>query len=383
MSMAISGNEVAADASLGERLRTRIRREGAISFRDWMQAALYDEREGYYCRGDRPRWGRAGDYRTAPESSPLFAATFARYFAKLFAELGWPASWTIIEAGAGAGEFAREVLVNLCSDHPTVFAATHYQIDEVSPDARARAAASLAEFGDRVEFLGRSEDTEALAQGIVFSNELIDAFPVHRVAMRGGRLRELCVSVNEKGDFIWAEGDLDKQVEEYCAGSRLQLVEGQVAEVNLGADDFISRAASLLDKGFVITVDYGAERNELLSAPHRRAGTLRAFRRHQIVDDVFAKPGEQDLTTTVDWTQIREAGERVGFLTARYERLDQFLMSEGLLDELEKLTRELSPADALRLSTSAREMIMPHGLAASYQVLVQRKSQPGKSRQIS
>src|SRR5207245_9805209 len=115
--------------SLVERLRARIRHEGPITFRDWMQAALYDEGEGYYCRHDRVRWGRSGDYRTAPESSPLFPATFARYFARLFAELGQPASWTIIEAGAGSGHFARGVLVKLHSDHRAVFAATEYRID--------------------------------------------------------------------------------------------------------------------------------------------------------------------------------------------------------------------------------------------------------------
>lgn len=91
--------------SLSDRLRERIRRDGAISFRDWMASALYDSEEGYY-RRDRERWGRAGDYRTSPERSPLFAATFARYFAELHQELGAPSVWTVIEIGAGSGEFA-------------------------------------------------------------------------------------------------------------------------------------------------------------------------------------------------------------------------------------------------------------------------------------
>src|SRR5258707_3492440 len=95
---------------LSERLRARIERDGPISFRDWMQAALYDEGEGFYCRPDRIPQGRAGDYRTAPESSPLFAATLACYLAKLFSELGSPPSWTIFEAGAGGGEFANGIL---------------------------------------------------------------------------------------------------------------------------------------------------------------------------------------------------------------------------------------------------------------------------------
>src|SRR2546425_13364067 len=108
-----------------------------------MQAALYDRREGYYCRSDLNRQGRAGDYRTGPETSPLFATTFARYFAKLFAELGSPPSWTIFEVGAGAGEFARGVLSSLKSFYPAVFVSTRYIIDEVSADCRTRAALRL------------------------------------------------------------------------------------------------------------------------------------------------------------------------------------------------------------------------------------------------
>jgi len=151
------------------------------------------------------------------------------------------------------------------------------------------------------------------------------------------------------------------------------ITEGQIAEVNLNAQDFLSRAAQLLKRGFVITVDYGAERDELLNAPHRIEGTLRAFQRHRLMDDLLANPGAQDLTTTVDWKQIRDAGALVGLETLRHEQLDKFLLAEGLLDELEMVTSGLSDLDALCLRTSAREMIMPHGLAASFQVLIQEK----------
>ena len=127
-----------------ERLRARIRRAGAISFHDWMAAALYDKRGGYYFRRDLKRWGRAGDYRTAPERSPLFAATFAEYFAKLYEELSAPHEWTIFEAGSGAGDFAWGVLQTLRRDHPQVFSATRYVIDEASEvfcqERRARLA---------------------------------------------------------------------------------------------------------------------------------------------------------------------------------------------------------------------------------------------------
>jgi SAM-dependent MidA family methyltransferase len=369
--------EISADLntrkdSLAARLRARIEREGPITFREWMQAALYDDRDGYYSGSSRVRQGRSGDYRTAPETSPLFAATFARYFSKLFSELGSPSSWTIFEAGAGSGEFAYGVLSTLQACHPQVFAATIYSIDEAGADTRLRAKKRLAEFAARVRFERLPEVAKPGGVGIVFSNELIDAFPVQRVTMRAGKLRELCVGVNQDS-FEWVECDPDKSVQDYCLRAGLHLAEGQIAEVNLNAEDFLSGAALLLKRGFVITVDYGAERDELVNEPHRHEGTLRAFHRHRLISDALARPGEQDLTTTIDWTQLREAGARAGLETIRHERLDQFLLQEGLLDELEMLASKASDVDALRLRTSARELIMPNGLAASFQVLVQQK----------
>ncbi len=361
-------------SSLKERLGARIRGEGPISFHEWMQAALYDKREGYYCRSDLDRQGRQGDYRTAPETSPLFAAAFARYFAKLFTELGSPSLWTILEAGAGSGEFARGVLRSLKSNYPDVFSATRYVIDELSPDCQARAALHLAEFSDRVEFLRIAEVAEPTANLIIFSNELIDAFAVHRVSFRHGKLRELCVGL-DKTNFVWLECEPDERVVKYCQSQGLNLAENQIAEINLDAEDFIPRAASMIESGFLITVDYGAERSELLSDPQRHRGTLRAFHRHQMIDDVLAKPGEYDLTTTVDWTQIKETGKRAGLQTVRHESLNRFLLDEGLLDEITRLFgTHQSDAHALHISISAREMIMPHSMASSFQVLVQAKS---------
>src|SRR5216684_4773923 len=149
--MATSKETSIENNSLRERLRARIVRDGPISFYDWMAAALYDEQEGYYCRSDRLRWGRAGDYRTAPEVSPLFAATFAHYFANLFIEMGSPKPWTIMEVGSGSGEFAQSVLKSLASRHPSVYAATRYVIDEINFASREGIRERSSRFRDRIE----------------------------------------------------------------------------------------------------------------------------------------------------------------------------------------------------------------------------------------
>ena len=359
--------------TLADRLRERIKRDGPITFHDWMEAALYDDRDGYYRRAHTPRQGRLGDYRTAPETSPLFGATFASYFAGCYQELGAPQQWTILEAGAGRGDFAHAVLTTLRRSFAEVFAATHYIIDELGDETRAAAADKLRDFGDRLEYRSISELTSSFV-GIVFSNELLDAFPVHRITGEQGALRELAVEVNDRDEFVWTHGRLDPRLADHCARMNLQLGAGQIYELNLAAGEFVRRAAGLIERGYLVTVDYGAERADLLNDPNRFQGTLRAFHRHQMIEDLLAHPGAHDLTTTVDWTQVQEAGAAQGLDTARFQRLDKFLLEEGLLDRVSDFTADLkSTAEVLSLNAGARELIMPHGLSPYFQVLVQRK----------
>ena len=361
--------------ALAERLRVRIRREGAITFHDWMEAALYDASEGYYQRADLLRWGREGDYRTSPERSPLFAATFARYFAALYEELGAPASFTIVEAGAGAGHFARGILSTFERDWPQLYASLRYMIDEASGAARAAAAGRLAPWTDKVIFRRLAEIERPLDACIIFANELLDALPVHRVRMRDGRLLEMYVGLDEAGDFRWVEQEPSTaRLARHFERAQIELAEGQSAEVNLAAEEWMECAASALSRGHLVVIDYGAEAETLYGAAHRRGGTLRAIRRHSLTDNILDHPGRQDLTTTIDWTQLKLAGERAGLKTVSFERQDAFLLHHGLLNQLERET-SLVPDDvgALSLRLGAREMILPGGMSESFQVLVQKK----------
>ncbi|MDQ3908251.1 MAG: SAM-dependent methyltransferase [Acidobacteriota bacterium] len=390
--------------SLAERLRERIARGGPITFRDWMEAALYDARGGYYSRRDLSRWGRAGDYRTSPERTPLFAATFARYFASLHEQLGSPARFTICEAGAGAGDFALNTLSALERDFPRAFAATRYVAEEIGEHSRASAREKLAPFADRVEFrdpveqkperagefraertregrVGRTaeergeQSVEPTRHGVVFSNELIDALPVHRAVMSGGRLRELLVGLDADGRFAWVEGEPSTpRLAEHFARFGIELREGQRAEVNLACERWLARAASMFERGFVVTVDYGATAVELYDPRLRFGGTLRAFRSHALSGDLLAEPGAQDLTATINWSQLELAGRAAGLETVAFERLDRFMLRAGALEQLEIMSgRAATEGERAALRVGAREMILPGGMAESFQVLVQKK----------
>jgi SAM-dependent MidA family methyltransferase len=367
---------------LAERLRERINREGPITFKDWMEAALYDPAEGYYCRADRQRWGREGDYRTSPERSPLFAATFARYFAQLYVELGKPAVWTIVEVGCGAGHFAAGVLRALQSRFAEVFEATTYLAVELSESSSAVARERLQAYGDRVRFLSLAE-LPVIESGLVFSNELFDAFPIHRITMSKGQLQEFYVGLDPASEsFQWIVGPLSTtRIAESLSSRSVQLPEGAVVELNLAIEDFLTQASQCLRAGYVVTVDYGYQRNEASAIEEQPRGTLRAFRRHQLVDDVLADPGEQDLTTTIDWSLVSRIGERLDLEVVEFERQDHFLLNAGMLEELEALVDAAnSEAEKQQLRAQSREMILPNGMAAAFQVLVQKA--PG-SRQTS
>ena len=339
-----------------------------------MRASLYDPAGGYYQRSDLERWGREGDYRTSPERSELFAATFARYFAKLYDELQRPEEWSIVECGAGDGRFAVGVLRTLFERFPQIFAATRYVVYELSDDALQRARQRLAEFGTRVEFYSEFELITA-GSGIYFSNELLDAFPVHRVVKNRDGLAELYVTLDAEGSFVWSTGSLStERLVDYCREYSLELSDGQIIEINLAIDDWLAQVAGKLDEGFLITVDYGEEAHDLYDSARRPHGSLRGFSRHGFVDDVLAQPGECDLTTTINWTQVKSTGERLGFKVIEFASQDKFLLNAGLLEELDLLLEDAhTDAEKVALSTNAREMILPGGMASSFQVLVHKK----------
>ena len=358
--------------SLAERLRELIRREGSITFHDWMNAALYDPSGGYYQRADRKRWGREGDYRTSPERSELFAATFARYFVKLSDEFD---DLTIVECGTGDGSFASGVLRTLRDQFQSRFVETRYIVYELSGDARGRAQERLSEFGDRVQFYSDWEQV-SVRSGIYFSNELLDAFPVHRVVNGDDGLSELYVTVDSNGDFGWLNGPLStSRLAEFCSTYSIDLAKGQVIEINLAVEDWLREVSSKLAQGFLITVDYGADAAELYDATLRPNGTLRGFSRHGFVDDLLAQPGEYDLTTSVNWTQVKTVGEKLGWKVIEFASQDKFLLNAGLLDQLQyRLGNAETEAERVALTTGAREMILPGGMASSFQILIQKRS---------
>lgn len=335
-----------------------------------MREALYHESAGYYMRPDAQIWGRRGDYRTSPERSELFAGTLARYVAELFDQLGRPAPFHFVECGSGDGSFAEGLLTSLQSFFPDVYSAISYLIDDVV--TQSAPPVSLARFQPKVQLV-KLASLEKLHCGIVFSNELLDAFPVHRVIKKSGELLELYVGLDSTGRFACIPGPLSTpRLSEIYLQNAVETVDEQIIEISPNIDDWLTLVAKKLQKGYVITVDYGLEAAELYD-PQRREGTLRAFSHHHFVE-VLERPGEHDITAHVNWTRVKAVGQRVGLEPILFERQDKFLLNAGILKELERRSDCLtSDAQRLRLSTGARAMLLPNDMASSFQVLVQRR----------
>jgi SAM-dependent MidA family methyltransferase len=209
---------------------------------------------------------------------------------------------------------------------PDFAEALHYRLVEPFPGNAARQRERLAEFAGWVAWHASVEELPALT-GVHFSNELVDAFPVHRVRFRAGEWRELYVGAGEDEGFCWQEGPLS--VPELAASvAHLPGVEGYETEVNLEAAPWLRAVEKRLERGYVLLADYGYSRADYY-LPDRIRGTLTAYRQHRRGDDLLAVPGEQDLTAHVDFTTLAEAGIAAGMALAGFTDQHHFLAALG------------------------------------------------------
>lgn len=351
-------------------IRAEIRRRGAIPFARFMELALHAPGAGYYERpGHAP--GRGGDFFTSVSVGPLFGRLLAWRFARWLPADG-PVQ--VVEAGAHDGRLAADVLDALARHEPALLARLTYVILEPSAARRGWQAATLAAHAGRVRWAADpAEPGPGGVRGVIFSNELLDAFPVRRLRWdaAAGAWGEWGVA-EAAGRFVWRRLDGSAAgAPPPPAGVAALLPDGFVREWSPAAEAWWARAAGALGEGRLLTFDYGADEAELL-LPGREAGTLRAYARHQRGDDVLARPGAQDLTAQVDFTRIRAAGETAGLATEEYTAQGRFLTAV-----LARLLHEGGPwaEDLLREARGFQTLTHPGQLGAGFRVLVQRRSE--------
>jgi SAM-dependent MidA family methyltransferase len=340
-----------------------------------MQRALYDPADGYYERADVPI-GKAGDFLTNVSVGPLYGRLLAWRFATWIDALG-EGRLQIVEAGAHDGRLAADVLVWLARWRPALAARLEYVAIEPSHVRRERQRRALAPFAAQLRWVADwSELGNEGVRGVVFSNELLDAFPVHRVGWDAGRKTWFEWGVGAvDAAFVWvrlpANADADANFWPRVPDALLEVLpDGFTTETCPAAKAWWRAAAQGLKAGKLMTVDYGLTALEFF-APHRAGGTLRAYRRHQLVSNVLEVPGEQDITASVDFDALRRAGEQEGLVTATQQNQTQFLA--GILEELQhagEASLVVGPAESRQFQT----LVHPNHLGRAFRVLVQARS---------
>ena len=326
--LTLPANRTTEDAALRALISVRIE-AGPLTFRDFMELALYHPAHGYY-RSRRLKLGRDGDFLTSPEVHPAFGATIARALLPVWREMGEPLPLTIIEPGAGSGALASDLLGALVAAGVDD---VDYRIVESSPALVELQQERLDTWAGGVRWTDWDSLAEPVAAAFVVSNELFDSLPVHRVRNEGGKLREIYV-VEDEGELRDAPGPLSTtRLTAYFDELGVYPGEGCTAEVNLEAPRLMTRLARAFEQGVVLSFDYGHEAATLY-ARWRTDGTLLCYYRHAADADPYQRVGRQDMTTHVDWTSLKRAGEAAGLSTAFLVAQAEFLAASGIAEYL-------------------------------------------------
>lgn len=353
-------------------LRRRLRAQRRISFAEFMEIALYLPGGGYYESRVGP--GREGDFLTSPETHPVFGALLARLVHACWLALESPDPFHLIEYGAGTGSLCRQMLAAAPELDSQFDRSLCYIIIERSAFLRAWQQAALLDLADRVSWV-RPEEEAAFPSGCVLANEVVDAIPVHRVEMRGG-LRERYVAMADDR-YVEVSGPPSRpELAAYFEAVGTWPPEGAVAEVCLGARAWLEEAAGRLARGYLATVDYGAPADRLYGAATPRGG-LKCFSRHGWTDDPFDRPGLQDITAPVDFTQLIRASGALGLEPEPLIAQGDLLQALGLRAALAAVESraDLPVAERERNVRAMLSLADPQGLGG-FQVLLHRKGAP-------
>lgn len=355
-----------------------------IPFSTFMDLALYQPQYGYYA-GRRVRIGAAGDFATSISLGPDFGEMLGRQLVQLWQILQQPVPFTIVEMGAGQGLLALDILEYLRYHAPELASIVDYVLIE-------RASARIAEqmhrlhpliaSGFQIRWQSLSDIASESIVGCCLSNELVDAFPVHRVTVQAGQLQEIYVSINEAGQLVEVVGDLSTpELAHYFDRLGLNLLdgrypEGYTTEVNLAAIAWLAEVARIVRSGYILTIDYGYP-SERYYAPGRSEGTLQCYYRHAHHSDPYRHLGEQDMTAHVDFTTLQYVGEELGLTTVGLTKQALFLMALGLGDRLAALSQsQASDGPTIQAMLQRRDalhaLISPMGLG-NFGVLIQSK----------
>jgi SAM-dependent MidA family methyltransferase len=371
---------------LRQKIEQEIRERGPIPFSRYMELCLYDSTHGYYSR-NAEQFGKAGDFYTSSDVHAVFGRLMARQFDEMWRALGSPEKITIVELGPGRGLFAEDVLDWSEKKFPEFFRAVRCVLVEASPALRQRMEATLARHIERgiatliapdgvwvAERVSAANNSPSQAgplapevPTILFANEFFDALPVEILSPQG----TLRIDTREER-FVetWTPSSPDEL--EFLDRHSIHPEPGERVEVQLMAQRYMRQIASTIDRGFLITIDYGYTRAEQLAGRHR--GTLKAIRQHSVSANPYEAPGEQDITADVNFTALAAAAERQGMQTQKLITQSQFLMGIGEATQFADAFEDCRlPQERAKVALQLKHLVTPAGMGESFQVLIASK----------
>ena len=359
-----------------------------ITFADYMELTLYHPEYGYYTSG-KEKIGKKGDYYTSSDVHSVFGELIARQLEQMWRLLG-SNRFTVVEIGAGKGWLCHDILNHIKNEYPEFFEKIDYKIVEISRDLIERQSDTLKGFEEKVSWESFSADGFSFSpiEGCFLSNEFVDSLSVHQVIVEDNCLKEIYVTTTD-GVLCEKIDELSNpELENYFKELNINLKDGQRAEVNLKALDWVKNISRCLNRGFVITIDYGHLAEEFYSE-ERCSGTLMCYFEHTTSENPYERIGNQDITSHVNLSSIIEAGIKSGLSTTGFVRQSNFLIALGILNKMNDAKGDFS-----KLLTM-KNLFMPGGMGDMFKVLIQHKgvnspeliglrsmSEPGLAKEI-
>lgn len=349
--------------SLQEVIIQKIKTEGPISFHDFMGMALYYPKLGYY-NTYKDKIGPDGDYYTSPNLTPLFGTLIGVQLEEMWKNLG-ENPFTVVELGAGTGLLCHDILDYLKTNEK-LYHSLNYYIVEQSPAMREKERAHLYE---KITWFNSLDELPEII-GCFLSNELFDNIPVHKVEMTD-ELMEVFVDYNAIG-FKEVLMTGNKNLSNYLTDLNVVLPKNFRTEINLDAISYIKEIASRLKKGYVITIDYGYESNELYHE-QRSNGTLLCYHKHKTNSDPYIHIGEQDITAHVNFSALSHWGLMNGLEICGLTSQANFLLSLGFMDY--QKNQEMTDDNIVKAAKQGALLIhtLLVEMGTKYKVLIQQK----------
>ncbi len=343
-----------------------IKKRGKITFADFMELALYHTKHGYYT-SEKEKIGKTGDYYTSSDVHPVFGELIARQLEQMWRLMG-KNSFTIVEMGAGKGWLCYDIVNFIRNEYPDFFEKMNYKIVEISHNLIEKQSGTLKGLEEKVSWGSFSTDGLSIGsvEGCFLSNEFVDSLPVHQVVVENNCLKEIYVIIKDDR-FVEVIDKLSSPVlRDYFHESIINLKEGQRAEINLKALDYVKNISSCLNRGFVITIDYGDLAEDLYSEERHR-GTLMCYYGHTTNENPYKRIGYQDITSHVNFSSIMREGDRFGLSTTGFVRQSNLLIALGILNKMNEVQGNFN-----KLLT-VKNLFLPGGMGDVFKVLIQHK----------